>query len=94
MAKVKLTAEETELLVDTFEEHVTVFEHGSDVLSYAPEISELVAEKFSAKIGRTIPVHLVVAKLTALRKRGLLPKVGRRQKGDDAGGFSDIADVG
>jgi hypothetical protein len=92
--KVKLSAEETEQLVDTFYEYVTVFEHGSDVLSYTPEIAELVAEKFSARIGRTIPAHLVVAKLTALRKRGLLPKVGRRQKGDDAGGFSDIADVG
>jgi hypothetical protein len=92
--KVKLTAEETEQLVDTFYEHVTIFEQGSDVLSYSPEMAEFVAKEFSAKIGRTIPAHLVTAKLTALRKRGLLPKVGRRQKGDDAGGFSDIADVG
>ena len=92
--KVEISAEETEQLVDTFYEHVTILEHGSDVLSYSPEMAEFVAEKFSAKIGRTIPAHLVVSKLTALRKRGLLPKVGRRQMGDDAGGFSDIADVG
>ena len=92
--KVELSAEETEQMVDTFFENVTILEHGSDVLSYSPEMATFVAEKFSAKVGRTIPVHLVTAKLTALRKRGLLPKVGHRQKGDDAGGFSDIADVG
>jgi hypothetical protein len=94
LPKVQLSADETEQLVDIFYENVTLLEHGSDVLSYLPDVADFVARIFSAKVGRTVPAHLVVSKLTALRKRGLLPKVGRRQKGDDAGGFSDIADVG
>jgi len=64
-AKVKLSAEETEQLVDTFYENVTVSQQGSDVLSYLPEVAEFVAQRFSAKIGRTIPTHLVLGKLTA-----------------------------
>ena len=65
-----------------------------DVLAYDPEIADLIAKEFSACTGRIVPAHLLVAKLTALRKRGLLPKVEDRPKRDEDTGFMDIDDVG
>lgn len=98
----ELSAEETEALVDIFYEHVTMLENGSDVLSYDDEISTLIAKEFAAASGRFVHAHELVAKLTALRKRGLLPKVGLRGHAsattdpDDSCediGFSDIVEV-
>jgi len=86
----ELSAEETEALVDIFYENVTLLENGSDVLAYDDEIASLIAKEFEAETGRFIPSHLLVAKLTALRKRGLLPKVGNRGKDKDDIGFNDI----
>ena len=90
-----LSAEDTEQLVGIFNENALLLESGSDVLAYEPEIADLIAKEFAAATGRIVPAHLLVAKLTALRKRGLLPKVESRPKverGDDTG-FEDINQI-
>jgi len=89
-AVAELSAEETEILVEIFQSNVTVLESGSDVLAYDDEIAQLIAKEFSAETGRVVPAHVLVAKLTALRKRGLLPKVGKRDHNDEERGFTDI----
>lgn len=91
-----LSPEETEILVKIFREHVTELDNGSDVLAYDDEIAGLISKEFSAEAGRIVPAHELVAKLTALRKRGLLPKTGRwdREDGDsDDAGFTDIGEI-
>jgi hypothetical protein len=49
-----------------------------------------VAAAFFAETGRRVPPAHLVAKLTALRKRGLLPKVGGWGYDKKDEGFSDI----
>jgi hypothetical protein len=75
---IDLTADETIQLVAVFNENAATIECGSDVLACEPEIADLIAKEFAAVTGRIFPAHLLVAKLTALRKRGLLPKVETR----------------
>lgn len=77
--------EETEVLVDIYYEHVVVFDHGSDSLGYEPEIAKLVAKEFYLRTRRRVRSHHLIAKLTALRKRGHLPKVGKRKRAEDEG---------
>jgi hypothetical protein len=86
----ELAPEETETLIEIFYENVTLTESGSDVLAYDEETVNLISREFAAKTGRIVPSHQLVAKLTALRKRGLLPKVGNRGKDKEDRGFSDI----
>lgn len=93
------TPEETDLLVKLFEENVTPLDCGSDALAYELDLAEMLSREFADMTGRIVPANQLVAKITAIRKRGLLPKLGSRDKDrpkDDAGdvGFSDIADVG
>ena len=85
-----LSAEETEALVKIFYCNVTALESGSDVLAYDEETAALIAKEFSSEVGRVVPAHVLVTKLTALRKRGLLPKVGNRRVTEKDIGFSDI----
>jgi hypothetical protein len=84
------TADETEALVNIFHENVTILENGSDILSYDDEIANSIAKEFAAETDRYVEPHLLVTKLTALRKRGLLPKVGNRGKDKENRGFDDI----
>jgi hypothetical protein len=88
----EMSAEEIEVLVAVFEDNVTSLSVGSDVLAYNEEIAELIAKEFFALTGRIVPASDLIAKLTALRKRGLLPKVGKQPKPDDIG-FDDIDEV-
>jgi hypothetical protein len=85
----ELTAEETEILVGIFNDNVTILESGSDILAYEDDVAQMVAKDFMIHAGRFVPAHQLVAKLTALRKRGLLPKVGERSK-PEGRGFTDI----
>jgi len=89
----EFTAEETEVLVSIYNDRVTVQENGSDTLSFDDEIQGLIAKEFHAETGRYIEPHLLVMKLTALRKRGLLPKVGNRGKDKEDRGFDDIGEA-
>jgi hypothetical protein len=90
----EMTAEESEILVAIYQDNVADFAHGSDVIAYDPEIAELLAKEFAAEIGRIIPAPQLIAKLTALRKRGLLPKAAEFPKRDDDEiGFGDIDQV-
>jgi hypothetical protein len=86
----EMTAEETEVLVNIFYEHVTMLASGSDVLAYDDEIGKLIAKEFLAATERYIPPYQLIAKLTALRKRGLLPKVSDQDVSGDDVGFDDI----
>lgn len=87
-----LSAEETEILVDIYYQNVAMFDSGSDNVAYSAEIAELIEKEFALATGRFVPAHLLNAKLTALRKRGMLPKA---QKPPELGdGFSDIDEVG
>lgn len=85
-----LTAEQTETLVEIYEEHVIATGHCSDVLSENEELADLVAKEFAHRTRRRVPTAVLVARLTALRKRGLLPVVGTREENL---GFRDIDDI-
>jgi len=90
----KLTAEETEILVRIYTENVINMDCGSDVLAYEAEVAALIAKEFSLATNRVVPAHQLVAKLTALRKRGRLPKVGNKEREDKTiEGFTDINEV-
>ena len=91
--KVELSAEETEVLVDICRENVTALGHGSDTLDFDDEVSERIAKAFAQETGRVVPMHQLVTKITALRKRGLLPKVKDQPPRKDEGGFGDIAEI-
>lgn len=88
---IELSAEETEILVRIFRENVTILNYGSDVLSVDDELVQLIVKIFAEETGRFVPPHELVAKLTALRKRGLLSKVEDQgtAKDDDDYGFED-----
>lgn len=88
----ELSAEEIEILVDIYYENVTVLGNGSDVLAYEDETKLFIAREFADQAGRIVAADDLVAKLTAIRKRGLLPKV-RDHKKPDGAGFSDIDEV-
>lgn len=85
-------ADETEILVQIYFEHVAELNNGSDVLAYDEGIREFVSREFAMQTGRRVPSHLLVGKITSLRKRGLLPKVSKPK--DEGGlGFADIDHV-
>jgi hypothetical protein len=82
----KFTAEETEILVDIYTRNVAELDAGSDTLGYDSQVADFVAREFTDATGRTVPAHYCVAKLTAIRKRGLLPKATKPPEG-----FGDIS---
>jgi len=90
---IDLTAAETEILVIIFNDNTAMIDRGSDVLACEPDVAELIARQFAVATGRIVPANLLVAKLTALRKRGLLPKVESRPKKSEDTGFDDIDQV-
>ncbi len=89
---VPLSAEETEILVNIYYENVTVLGNGSDVLAYEEQIKRFIAREFADQAGRFVTADELVGKLTALRKRGLLPRAQDYNKPDGAG-FCDIDEV-
>jgi hypothetical protein len=92
-AVIELSAEEIEELIGIFRANVTLLDQGEDVLSYDDDVAEMIAKEFEANTGRRVPANELVAKLTALRKRGLLPRLGDLPKppeGENDVGFTDI----
>lgn len=78
------TADEIEVLVDVYAKNVAELDYGSDTLGYDSQLADFIAREFADQTGRVVPARYLVAKLTALRKRGLLPKVSKPD------GFGDI----
>lgn len=72
--RIELSAEETESLVAIYQVNVADQAIGSDNIAYSQEIADLIADEFARLTGRVVPTHHLIGKLTALRKRGLLPK--------------------
>ena len=56
---------------------------GSDVIATDPATSELLASEFAKLTGRIVPAAHLMAKLTALRKRGQLDKLAAVPAADD-----------
>ncbi|ODA30522.1 hypothetical protein [Planctopirus hydrillae] len=90
----RLSPEETEHLIDIFYEDVARFGNGSDTLGYEPEVVAQIEADFRHRTDRQIPGPQLVGILTALRKRGFLPKVRKQSENDDLYGFEDIGLVG
>jgi hypothetical protein len=88
----EMSAVEIEVLVAIYQDHVTAAQHGSDVLAYDEDLAKVLAREFAVQTNRVVAAHSLIAKLTKLRKRGLLPKVADNQipSGDE---FADIDDV-
>ncbi|HEY4259119.1 MAG TPA: hypothetical protein VGM98_03115, partial [Schlesneria sp.] len=70
-----LTAEQKEVLVEIYYEHVADLGNGSDNIAYEPEVMAMIATEFLHRTGRGEIGSMLVGILTAMRKRGLLPKV-------------------
>lgn len=89
----KFTADESDLLVELFKKYVTAAGEGSGVLDQEPEIAQNIASEFATLTGRVVPPNDITAKLTALRRRGTFPTVGRKishaSPASDVG-FADI----
>ena len=87
-----LTADETILLIQIYKANVTdVFQNCTDVLAHNQEIADLIVSEFAQAVGRVVPAHILVPKLTALRKRGMLDKVDPSTHADEGNiGFDDI----
>ena len=77
------SADETECLVAIYQVNVADHCAGSDAIAYDDGTANLIAKEFAGMTGRIVPAHHLVAKLTALRKRGLLPKVGAQPATND-----------
>ena len=84
-----------ETLIEIYREHVLDAGLGSDNVFYDAEISELIAKEFAHRTSRRVPENVLVAVLTALRKRGLLPAIEHRDSDDDDDdqAFADIDKV-
>ena len=84
------TAEDIEVLAAIYAENVVVMGVRSDVLAYKDVLKALIAKEFTVRTCRVVHADDLVAKLTALRKRGLLPKATERQPVDPDIGFGGI----
>ncbi len=86
-----LTAAETILLIQIYKANVTdVFANCTDALAHNQELADLIVSEFSQAAGRVVPANILVPKLTALRKRGMLDKIDKSQSDEGDIGFGDI----
>lgn len=88
-----LAAEETEILIEIYAEIVAAAGDGSDNIAYDSEIADLIARRFAEATGKRVPAHQLVAKLTAIRKRGLLPPTAKPTVKPTDTGFDDIDQI-
>lgn len=86
------TPEETLLITAIYAENVAATGDGSDNIAYDGEIAKRIAERFTEMTGRIVPAHILVAKVTAIRKRGLLPPTQKIDPDADTG-FTDINEI-
>jgi hypothetical protein len=87
------TAEETILLTNIYAELVGSAGEGSDSIAYDGETAKLIAARFKELTGRDVPPHYLVAKVTAIRKRGLLPPTDKIDPNETDDGFTDVNDI-
>jgi len=80
-----LTPDEWSYIVDILQERRVTADNLATDHSLAQELNK----RFALKFGRTIPISLLVASVIAKRKRGTLPKLGRKDDDQDMG-FRDI----
>lgn len=88
----EFSVEDVEALVVIYEENVAILGQGTDNIAYEPEIAELLVKSFFEMTGRGLPAHQLTQKLTALRKRGLLTKVGDMPQPIESG-YDDTQEV-
>ena len=88
-------AEAIEILIGIYGELVAAKGEGSDYIAYDGELAQQIAKALCTIDGRVVPPYQLVAKLTAIRKRGLLPPTQKDiNKPLDETGFNDIDEVG
>jgi hypothetical protein len=87
--KETFSAEETEILVEVYCENAALFGKGTDVLDHDDELARLITKIFAERTGRFVPPDQIKTKLTAIRKRGRLPKV-QEPPPESEEGFQDI----
>jgi hypothetical protein len=87
--KEKFSPEETDILIEIYRETAGLFGQGTDVLDHERELATLITKLFAERTGRFVPTHQLKTKLTAVRKRGLLPEV-EEPLPDSEEGFKDI----
>lgn len=69
-----LPAEHVEVLVDIYRDHLVTLGTGSDAFAFDADICFALEKEFEDRTMRRIPGAELMAILTDLRKRGLLPK--------------------
>lgn len=89
----ELTADETEILINIYSDIVAAAGDGSDNIAYDSGTADLIAKRFAEATGKRIPAHQLVAKLTAIRKRGLLPPAAKQMDKPEGAGFDDIDQI-
>ena len=90
----ELTAEQTEILITIYADTVAATGEGSDNIAYDSGTANLIAKRFSEAVGKRIPAPHLVAKVTAIRKRGLLPPAAKQTDKPEGAGFDDIDQIG
>lgn len=89
--KLVLNAEEKEMLVAIVHENMSLLGCGTDEIAYDPEIAAALVKEFSLAAGRIVLPGDLIAEVTAIRKRGLLPRIeGVRDSNGGSVGFGDI----
>ncbi len=89
--KLVLNAEEKEMLVAIVHENMSLLGCGTDEIAYDPEIAAALVKEFSLATGRIVLPGDLIAEVTAIRKRGLLPRIeGVRDSNGGSVGFGDI----
>ncbi len=89
----ELTADETEILITIYSDTVAAAGEGSDNIAYDSGTADLIAKRFSETVGKRVPAHQLVAKVTAIRKRGLLPPAAKLTTKPEGAGFDDIDQI-
>jgi len=81
--------------VDIFREVVLALGVGWYAIAYDAKLVRLIAKEFAVRTSQIVPPSELVGKITALRRRGLLPKTGDlpKETREDGIRFADIDDV-
>lgn len=92
--RAKFSADDVEVLVEIYHEHVAGLGVGSDYLAYDEQFQQFLSREFADRRGRVVAPGELVAKITELRKRGMLPKIETSDDDAEDLGFGDIDAVG
>lgn len=91
----ELSADEADILVQIYVEHVLVFGRASDILASDEQIRDLVSREFAGRTNRIVPGLRLAANIETMRKAGLLPLLAdipehQMRLHEDGEAFSDI----